>query len=159
VPFSAFQVQLRAFLAMRDSLTPAVVNLGVTAVNIAVDVALYLALPARDRVVGLAVGFSVSYLVGVVVQAAILRRRLGAFDRPVARTHARLAAAALAAAVPTYASARLLTAGLGLGREAAFVAVVVACLLGGATFVALAHQMRITELGELRRLVRPGLRG
>ena len=159
VPFSAFQVQLRAFLAMRDSRTPALVNVGVTAINIGVDVALYLALPVRDRVVGLAIGFSVSYLVGVIVQAVILSRRLGAFDRPVARTHARLAAAALAAAVPTYASARLLTAGLGLGREAAFVAVVVACLVGGATFVGLAHQMRIDELGELRRLVRPQMRG
>jgi putative peptidoglycan lipid II flippase len=159
VPFSAFQVQLRAFLALRDSRTPALVNVVVTAVNIAVDVALYLALPARSRVVGLAIGFSASYLVGVIVQAMLLRRRLGPFDRPVARTHARLAAASLAAAVPTYASARLLTAGLGLGREAAFVAVVVACLVGGATFVGLAVRMRIDELGELRRLVRPGLRG
>jgi putative peptidoglycan lipid II flippase len=159
VPFSAFQIQLRAFLAMRDSRTPALVNLVITAINVAVDVALYLALPARDKVVGLAVGFSASYVVGVLVQAAILRRRLGGFDRPVARTHARLAAAALAAAVPTYASARLLTAGLGLGAEAAFVAVVVACLVGGATFAGLASRMHIDELGELRRLVRPGLRG
>ena len=156
VPFSAFQVQLRAFLAMRDSRTPAFVNIAVTAVNIGVDVALYLALPPRDRVVGLAIGFSVSYLVGTVVQAVLLRRRLGAFDRPVARTHARLGAAALAAAVPTYASARLLTAGLGLGAEAAFVAVVVATVVGGGTFVGLASRMRIDELGELRRLVRPG---
>ena len=159
VPFSAFQVQLRAFLALRDSRTPAVVNVAVTAVNIVVDVALYLALPARSRVVGLAIGFSASYLVGAVVQAAILRRRLGGFDRPVVRTHARLAMAAIVAAVPTYASARLLTAGLGLGPEAAFVAVVVACLVGGATFVGLASRMHIDELGELRRLVRPGLRG
>jgi putative peptidoglycan lipid II flippase len=159
VPFSAFQVQLRAFLAMRDSRTPALVNVAVTAVNIGVDVALYLTLPARDRVVGLAIGFSASYVVGVLVQGAILRRRLGAFDRPVARTHARLAAAGIAAAVPTYASARLLTAGLGLGAEAAFVASVVACLVGGGAFLGLASRMQIAELGELRRLIRPGLRG
>lgn len=159
VPFSAFQIQLRAFLAMRDSRTPALVNIGITAINVALDIALYLVLPARDKVVGLAVGFSASYVVGVLVQAAILRRRLGGFDRPVARTHARLAAASLAAAVPAYASARLLTAGLGLGAEAALVAVIVACLVGGATFAGLASRMHIDELGELRRLVRPGLRG
>jgi hypothetical protein len=87
----------------------------------------------------------------------LLRQRLGAFDRPVARTHARLAAAAIVAAVPTYASARLLTAGLGLGAEAAFVAVIVACLVGGGTFIGLASRMRISELDELRRLIRPGL--
>jgi putative peptidoglycan lipid II flippase len=158
VPFSAFQIQLRAFLALRDSRTPALVNVAVTAVNIGVDVALYLALPPRSRVVGLAIGFSASYLVGVVVQAVLLRRRLGGFEQPVARTHARLAVACLVAAIPTYLSARLLTAGLGLGAEAAFVAVIVSCLVGAGTFVALAAQMHIDELGELRRLIRPGLR-
>jgi putative peptidoglycan lipid II flippase len=158
VPFSAFQIQLRAFLAMRDSRTPALVNLLVTGVNIGVDVALYLALSGRARVVGLAIGFSVSYVVGVLVQAVVLRHRLGGFDRPVARTHARLAAAGLVAAVPTYACARLLTAGLGLGAEAAFVAAIVACLVGGGVFLGLVSRMRIDEVGELRRLVRPGLR-
>lgn len=156
VPFSAFQVQLRAFLALRDSRTPALVNVAVTAVNVGADVVLYLALPARSRVVGLAIGFSLSYVVGVIVQARLLRRRLGTFDRPVARTHARLAAASLVAAVPTYVSARLLTAGLGLGVEAALVAVIVACLVGAGAFVGLANRLRIDELGELRRLVRPG---
>ena len=158
VPFSAFQIQLRAFLAMRDSRTPALVNVVITAINVAIDIALYLALPARDKVVGLAVGFSAAYAIGVLVQGSILRRRLGRFDRPVARTHARLAAACLIAAVPTYASARLLTSGLGLGAEAAFVAVVVACLVGGATFLGLVSRMHIDELSELRSLVRPGLR-
>ena len=158
VPFSAFQIQLRAFLAMRDSRTPALINIGVTAVNVAVDVLLYLVLPARDKVVGLAIGFSVSYVVGAVVQGRVLRRRLGGFDRPVARTHVRLAAAGLAAAVPTYVAARLLTAGLGLGVEAAFAAVIVAAFAGGAVFLGLANRMRIDELGELRRLVRPGAR-
>lgn len=159
VPFSAFQIQLRAFLALRDSRTPAFVNVAVTAVNIGVDVALYLALSPRNRVVGLAIGFSASYVVGVVVQAVLLRHRLGGFDRPVARTHARLAVASILAAVPTYVSARLLTAGLGLGAEAALVAVIAASLVGGAAFVGLAGRMRIDELDELRRLVRPGLRG
>jgi putative peptidoglycan lipid II flippase len=158
VPFSAFQIQLRAFLAMHDSLTPAVINLGVTAVNVAADVLLYLVLPGRDKVVGLAIGFAVSYLVGALVQGAVLRHRLGAFDRRVARTHVRLAAAGLVAAVPTYAAARLLTAGLGLGVEAAFAAVIVAALAGGAVFLGLANRMRIDELGEIRRLIRFGVR-
>jgi len=149
VPFSAFQIQLRAWLAMRDARTPFLVNLAITAVNIGVDVALYLSLSGRARVVGLAIGFSVSYAVGVLIQAGLLRRRLGEFDRPVARTHARLAAAGLIAAVPTYACARLLTAGLGLGAEAAFVASVVACLVGGGVFLGLVSRMRIDEVADL----------
>lgn len=154
VPFSAFQIQLRAFLAFRDSRTPFVVNILVTAINIGVDVALYLLLPGRAKVVGLAVGFSVSYLVGTLTLGAILRRRLGTTGNEVARTHARLFVAALVAAVPTYGVARLLTAGLGLGREAAFASVAVAVLAGGATFLGLARRMRIAELDELSTLVR-----
>jgi hypothetical protein len=71
----------------------------------------------------------------------------------VARTHARLAFAAALAAIPTYASARLLTAGLGLGPEAAFVAAVVACLVGGAVFLGVVSRMHIDELAQVRRLI------
>ena len=108
--------------------------------------------------VGLAVGFSVSYVVGALVQGAVLRRRLGRSDRPVARTHVRLGVAGLAAAIPTYIAARLLTAGLGLGVEAAFAAVIVAAFVGGAVFLGVANRMHIDELGEIRRLIGPGLR-
>lgn len=158
VPFSAFQVQLRAFLAMRDSRTPFLVNVGVTAVNLAADVALYLLLPAREKVVGLAVGFSFSYAVGTLVFAAILRRRLGPSGRPVVRTHVQLGFAALLAAVPTYAAARLITAGLGLGAESAFVAVVVSCAAGAGVFLALARRMHIPDVDDLLRLLRGRLR-
>jgi putative peptidoglycan lipid II flippase len=158
VPFSAFQIQLRAFLATHDSKTPALINIGITAINVALDIALYLALPARDKVVGLAIGFSVSYVVGALVQGAVLRRRFGHFDRPVARTHIRLIAAGVAAAIPTYVAARLLTAGLGLGVEAALAAVIVAALAGGAVFLGLANRMHIDELGQIRQLIRFGVR-
>jgi putative peptidoglycan lipid II flippase len=154
VPFSAFQVQLRAFLALRDSRTPALVNVAITAVNIGADVGLYLVLPARAKVVGLALGFSLSYALGALIFARLLRRRLGPGDRPVAQTHVRLGAAALVAAVPTYAAARLLTAGLGRGPQAAFVAVIVAVLAGGGVFLGLAHRMKVDELDEVLGLVR-----
>ena len=160
VPFSAFQIQLRAFLALRDSRTPFVVNIGVTAVNVAADVAFYLLLPTRDRVVGLAIGFSLSYAVGTLVLGRLLRSRLGPAPQPVAQTHIRLAVAALAAAVPTYVAARLLTAGLGLGVESALAASIVAVLVGGGVFLAIARRMGIGELTEVLRLVqrraRPG---
>jgi putative peptidoglycan lipid II flippase len=158
VPFSAFQIQLRAWLAMRDSRTPFLVNLLITAVNVAADVVLYLVLPPRAKVVGLAVGFSLSYAVGTVVFASLLRRRIGRAQRDVARTHARLAVAGLLAAIPTYVAARLLTAGLGLGAEAAFVACIAGGLIGLAVFVGCAARLRVDELSELRTLVQRRLR-
>ena len=160
VPFSAFQIQLRAWLAMRDSRTPFLVNVAITAVNIGVDVLLYLVLPPRAKVVGLAIGFSVSYAVGTLVFASLLSRRLGRSRRDVARTHARLAVAGLLAAIPTYGAARLLTAGLGLGVEAAFVACIAGSLIGAAVFLGIAQRLGVSELAELRgmllRRLRPG---
>jgi putative peptidoglycan lipid II flippase len=158
VPFSAFQIQLRAWLALRDSRTPFLVNVAITAVNVAADVVLYVLLPPRGKVVGLAVGFSLSYAVGTLMFAALLRRRIGTAQRDVGRAHARLAVAGLAAAIPTYGAARLLTAGLGLGAEAAFVACVVGALIGGAVFLATAQRLGVAELAELRNLLMRRLR-
>jgi putative peptidoglycan lipid II flippase len=155
VPFSAFQVQLRAWLALRDSRTPAVVNLVITAINVVVDVVLYEALPPREKVVGLALGFALSYVVGTFWFARRLRRTLGpANEHRVARTHVRLLLASVVAAVPAWGAAHLLTLGLGLGVEASLVAVVVGAIVGGGIFLALARRMRIRELAELTQLVR-----
>jgi putative peptidoglycan lipid II flippase len=155
VPFSAFQVQLRGWLAMHDSRTPALVNLAITALNVLADLVLYVALPSRDRVVGLAFGFSLSYLVGALWFGRLLRARLGpANEHRVARTHVRLAAASIVAVVPAYAAARALTAGLGLDPESSLVAVIVALVIGAGVFAALARRMRIREFGELAAMVR-----
>jgi putative peptidoglycan lipid II flippase len=160
VPFSAFQLQLRAFLALRDSRTPFFVNVAVTAVNVVADLVLYVVLPAREKVVGLALGFVLSYVVGAVWFGRLLRRRLGpANEHRVARTHVRLAVAAAIAVVPTYAAARLLTAGLGLDPESSFVAVAVGLAVGGATFVAIAGRLRVREMDELAGMVRRRLGG
>lgn len=158
VPFSAFQMQLRAWLAVHDSRTPMLVNVAITAVNLILDVVLYLRLPEADKVVGLAIGFSASYFVGTIVFALKLRRRLGA-TRPtfVIRTHIRLIVAAVVAAVP----AELLTVairhatGTGTGGSLATIAVAAPVALGG--FLLVARRMRVTELGQIARMI-PGRR-
>jgi len=159
VPFSAFQMQLRAWLAMRDARTPALVNIVITAINVLADVVLYLLLPARVKVVGLALGFVLSYIIGALWFARMLRDRLGpANEHRVARTHLRLALASLIAVVPAYAAARGLTAGLGLDPESSLVAVIVALIIGGAVFMTLARRMRIRELNDMVATVRHRLR-
>ncbi|MGH2717816.1 MAG: murein biosynthesis integral membrane protein MurJ, partial [Actinomycetota bacterium] len=64
VPFSAFQLQLRAFYALHDTKTPALINIVLALINVAADVILFAVFPAREQVVGLALGYSVSYFVG-----------------------------------------------------------------------------------------------
>lgn len=150
VPFSAFQMQLRAWLAVHDSRTPMLVNLWITGLNLAADVLLYAVLPSGDRVVGLAAGYSLSYAVGTLVFARKLRRRLVATRRTfVIRTHVRLIVAALVAAVPTELVAVAVRHGTGTGSAGSLASVALAAPVGLVTFVWVARRMRIQELHQL----------
>jgi putative peptidoglycan lipid II flippase len=156
VPFSTFQMQLRAWLAVHNSRTPMMVNLWATAVNLAIDVTLYLTLPNRDKAVGLALGYSLSYVFGTVVFSVMLRRRMAPTQRThVIRTYVRLALAGLIAAVPADLVLRL----IGSGRQAtplgAGLAVVVAAAVGLVVFVLVTRRLRVRELDQLLRTL-PG---
>jgi len=76
VPFSAYQLQARAFYAQRDTRTPALVQCTVSAVLIGVQTALAALLPATGRGYALAGGHACAYVVGVVVSAVALRWRI-----------------------------------------------------------------------------------
>jgi putative peptidoglycan lipid II flippase len=159
LPFSAFQMQLRAWLAVHNSRTPALVNLAITAINLALDVVLYVELPSADKVVGLAVGYSASYFVGTVVFAVMLRRRLNA-TRPttVIRTHVRLLVAAVIAAVPAELVVLVVrhVAGTGTGGSLLTIAVAAPVAIGG--FLLLARRMRVSELHQIAGMLPTGRR-
>ncbi len=89
LPFSAFQLQLRAFYAMADSRTPAFVMCGVAAVNIVSGLVLANVLPDRERAVALALSFALAYAFGAAVCFRLLRRRLGRGRRTTYRAHGR----------------------------------------------------------------------
>ncbi|MCU1587162.1 MAG: integral rane protein MviN, partial [Frankiales bacterium] len=76
VAFSTYQLQLRAFYALQDTRTPALINLSVNATTVAVDLALFFTLPHHLRGYGLAAGQASSYLVGVWVCSRVLASRL-----------------------------------------------------------------------------------
>jgi putative peptidoglycan lipid II flippase len=150
LPFSAFQMQLRAWLAVHDSRTPTLVNLFITAINLVVDIALYVELPSADKVIGLAVGYSASYVVGTVVFAVKLRRRLGATRRTfVIRTHVRLITAAIVAAIPAELLVLVVRRAAGTGTIGSLATVAVATPIALGVFLTLVRRMRIAELGQL----------
>jgi putative peptidoglycan lipid II flippase len=154
LPFSAFQMQLRAWLAVHDSRTPAVVNFVITAINVILDVILYFALPTGDKVIGLSIGYSASYVVGTLVFAYRLRRRLGA-TRPtfVIRTYVRLLVAAVVAAVPTLVVASLVRRAAGTGALGSLATLVVTVPVTALAFVWLVRRMRVRELEQLMAMV------
>ena len=156
LPFSAFQMQLRAWLAVRDSRTPMYVNLWVTAINVLVDVALYITLHGRDVAVGLAVGYSASYFVGAAIFTIKLRRRIVATARThVIRTHVRLLLAALIAAVPAEIITHLIGHDTQNSPAGALATIVAAAGIGVVVFVLVARRLRVPELDQLRRML-PG---
>lgn len=150
VAFSTYQLQLRAFYALQDTRTPALVNLVVNVAAVSVDLLLFVALPDPQRVLGLAAGQSASYVVGVAVCTRVLARRVPMDPAGHVR---RTAARCLVAAVPAGVLAALLGWGLGavLGRgwPAALVVLAVATPVLGLSYVALARWVQVDEVDEL----------
>jgi putative peptidoglycan lipid II flippase len=162
VPFSTYQLQLRAFYALQDTRTPALINLVVNVTTVVVDVLLYVSLPDQLKVVGLAAGQSASFLVGAVVCTRVLARRVphdpnGFVLRTVVRCLTAAALPGLGAVAVVVVLERLL--GVDATGSAAATVLGGALLLAG--YLALARRLRVPEVDELLRpllgqLVRSG---
>ncbi|GAC1439253.1 MAG: hypothetical protein NVSMB55_00050 [Mycobacteriales bacterium] len=150
VPFSAYQLQLRAFYALKDTRTPTLINLWVNVTVVAVDVPLYLALPDRLKVIGLAAGQSASFAVGLVVCSRVLSGRVGGLaGAAVVRTAVRCV---VAAAGPGLIAAGVVAAvGRAVGEDTggALLALALGAATLGAGYVVVARRMRVAELDEV----------
>jgi putative peptidoglycan lipid II flippase len=155
VPFSAYQLQLRAFYALADTRTPALISLVVAAVTIAADLVLYAVLPVGHRVYGLAAGYSLAYVVGWVVSTRALRRRLGRLGTgETVRLLVRLAIAAGLGAVVAGLLAAAATHALGHRFTGSLTAVVAGSAVTVVALVAVGRRLRIAELTDLAAVVR-----
>jgi putative peptidoglycan lipid II flippase len=81
LPFSIYQLRSRAFYAMSDTRTPALIQVLVSTVMIVVDVGASALLPDRSRMYGLAAGLVVANCVGAGVATVLVRRTLGKAER------------------------------------------------------------------------------
>jgi putative peptidoglycan lipid II flippase len=158
VPFSAYQLQLRAFYAMQDTRTPTLINLGVNATLVVTDVTLYVLLPDRFEVIGLAAGHATSFVAGLVLCSLVLSRRIGGLDVAlVVRTTVRCVVAVLLPALLALGVAAAATRAVGEGPLGASVAVLLGGAVLGVGYLLLTRRMRVSEVDEvagpvLRRL-------
>jgi putative peptidoglycan lipid II flippase len=150
VPFSIYQLQLRAFYALQDTRTPTVINLGVNVSQVGVAVPLYFLLPDHLKVVGLVVGHAASFAVGLLICSRVLSRRIGGLDGAiVVRTAVRCIVAAV---VPGAAAAAVLWAVgavLGDGTFGALVGLVLGGAVLGAGYLVSARRLRVPEIDEV----------
>jgi putative peptidoglycan lipid II flippase len=163
VPFSTFQLILRAFYALQDTRTTFRVNLVSVGVNVVVDLLLFNLLPLRWKIPGLAFGHVSSYTVGSALLLYFLSRRIGGLGgRQILAAVGRMLAAGLVMLVATVLVGRLAGGVLEPGLVRDLVTVVAGVAVGVGTYLAVARLLRVEELGLLldvvrrRRGTRPG---
>lgn len=155
VPFAISQLQLFAFYAMRDTKTPALLNIPVVALRVGVDLLLYVVLPATLVAAGLMAGNAISFVVAAVVGYLLLRRRLGPLGLgEVFVTLVRLTVAGLVAAVPTLFVLLIMRVVWGTGKWASVTQLIVGALVLVAAYAAAALLLRVREVRELTSMVR-----
>jgi putative peptidoglycan lipid II flippase len=150
-PFSAFQLLLRAYYAMQNTRTPALVNLAAVAINVLADVVLFFG--ADLGVQGLALGHAISYGFGSVALLLLIRRRLRGIDGArVLGTVGRTLLAGAATAATAWLVARRLgtTVGTATLTEQSL-QVFTAIASGVAVFVVTSTVLRIEEVDAVRR--------
>ena len=147
--FSAFMLLLRAFYAMQDTRTPAIINLFAVALNTGANFILFPLLGVR----GLALGHALAYTFAMVVAGAILRRRLhGLEGRSVGRGLVKVVLAAGGTAGAAWGAARL--SELVLGVESLTdqaVQVGTGVLAGLIIFIGAALLLRMEEFELVKR--------
>jgi len=148
-PFSAFLLFLRAFYAMQDTRSPALINVFAVGLNIAANLMLFEALGVE----GLALGHSIAYSFAAIAAAIVLRRRLGGLEgRAVLSGLLRVLAAAVLTGGAAWGAARLMSEMVGadtLGEQLAQVAVGVGA--GLIIFVGAALLFRMEEFELVKR--------
>lgn len=153
--FSAQYLALRGFYALEDTRTPFFLQIVIASSNVVLALLAYSLLPDRFKVAGMAVAYSLAYVLGLAMSVSVLRHRLGGVDgHRVVRTYVRLLIAAALPAAAAYGVSRLVAATMGAGIVPALVALSAGGVLLAAGYVGLAHLMRVRELSGLVGLVR-----
>jgi putative peptidoglycan lipid II flippase len=152
VPFSLFQLFLRAFYAMQDTKTPFQINVAAVALNTAINIPMFAWLGVK----GLAAGHAIAYIFGVTLQGRTLSKRIGGLDgRRILRAALRIGGAALGMGVVVWGLSRPLEGWLystDIVKEMVALAVVVGA--GAASYLALARLLRVEEMDMVLGLIR-----
>jgi putative peptidoglycan lipid II flippase len=155
VPFSTFQLVLRAFYALQDTRTTFRVNLVSVGVNVVVDLLLFNLLPQRWKIPGLAFGHVSSYTVGSVLLLYLLSRRIGGLGAgQILAAVGRMLAAGLVMFAATVLVGRVAGRVVEPGLVRDLVTVVAGVAAGVGTYLAVARLLRVEELGLLLDVVR-----
>jgi putative peptidoglycan lipid II flippase len=156
VPFSLFQLFLRAFYAMQDTKTPFIINCGAVALNTAINIPMFAWLGVR----GLAAGHAIAYAFGVSVQGRALSQRIAGLDgRRIMSSAVRITAAGLLMGLLVWGTFVLVDNAVGHeGLLQQAIGVFVPVAVGAVSYVGLSLLFRVEELQHVSGLVLRRLR-
>lgn len=158
VPFALSQMQTSVFYALRDTKTPALVNIGGVAVRLVLDITFYFVLPIAVVTTSLMVGTALSYVAALLAGYALLRRRVGRLGlRRLLDTLIRLTIAAVAGGVLALAVSWLIGLVVDTGKLQGFLQLVFgsAVLLG--TYAVAAVYLKVPEVRQFAGMIRSRL--
>ncbi len=151
--YSCFLVFTRAFYAIGDTKTPALVNAMTVAVASALGAVLFLSLPRGWEVPGLALGHSAGFLLGAVVLGRSLMRRAG--GRGSVQLRRALARSTVLAVVALGVMASISSLIPRGSNVAALSALAITSAMGALVYLVGMAAIRAPELQRLRALRRP----
>jgi putative peptidoglycan lipid II flippase len=155
VPFSTFQLLLRAFYALQDTRTTFLVNLVAVGTNVVANLLLFALLPRPWKVPGLALGHAFHYTVGSALLLVFLSRRIGGLEGGrVLRAVWRMFVAGGVMAVVAWGLGRAVGELVGSGFLGDLVTVVVGVAGGLGCYLGVARVLRVEEVGLLLDIAR-----
>lgn len=157
VPFAAYQIMLRAFYALADTRTPALISVAVSAATVAASLAAARLTHGGTLIITLAACSAVAYTGGLASSAWVLRRRIGRVDgHRVVDAHGRILVAATVAALAAALTARVIAEHAGTAWSGSLVAVCGAILAGAGPYAVAAYVLRVAKLRALTGALRAG---
>lgn len=148
--FSAFLVLTRAFYALGETKTPALVNASAVAIASISGAALFALFEGRWQVPGLAIGHTIGFTIGAVILGRRVSSKLGRIGSTrLTATVSRAVTMSVVAGVVMAVTYNSLFAGTSLE----WVGVIVAGVAGMAVYLGAMTAMRTPEMARLRSLV------
>ena len=155
--FSAQYIALRGFYAFEDTRTPFLLQVAIATTNVALALAAYAVLPLGAKMVGVALAYSLTYLCGLALSTAVLRRRTEGLDGPaVVRHYVRLLVAAVPAGLLGWTVSWVVGRSLGDGPSGSLASLAAGGAVLLLVYLGLARALRVRELTDL--LARVGIR-
>jgi putative peptidoglycan lipid II flippase len=152
--YSIYLVLTRAFYALSDTKTPALINMITVVVSSVGGAVAFFAAPEGWEVPALAAAHSVASVLGAVLLSRVLRTRVGAGGGAALRDAALRGCGIGALAMAAMAAAAAVTPDAGKGGSA--VAIAAIAVVGSAVYLGLMRWLRSDELASLRAVIGRG---